>query len=329
MKITKLILGTALLLGLGAAVFAVRKFRVAEGAKEARAVANQRNQEMRAAVADLESKFMAATKRAEAVESDNAALASAVAAAQVALAKPVAAALTKTAFAERLKQALEKSGDPETARRELLWCVDTAAAQPALVAGGQMISIIRALMKLSERHPMILADLRERFEAGKRRVLQGDDTEPLATMGMIARELKDEQAMVAVLDGLPAGDARRKMVTVYAVEGLIVAKRYDDVLAVQGYGMMSSSFERITAGMLAGSASAKMSERAKAAGSRYAVTSAAKNIEVLAGAGDLVNARKLAGQVLAFDGSEATRALLQKHLERAGRGDLLAPTVGK
>ena len=169
-------------------------------------------------------------------------------------------------------------------------------------------------MKLSERHPMILADLRERFEAGKRRVLQGDDTEPLATMGMIARELKDEQAMVAVLDGLPAGDARRKMVTVYAVEGLIVAKRYDDVLAVQGYGMMSSSFERITAGMLAGSASAKMSERAKAAGSRYAVTSAAKNIEVLAGAGDLANARKLAGQVLAFDGSEATRALLQKHL---------------
>ncbi len=92
--------------------------------------------------------------------------------------------------------------------------------------------------------------------------------------------------------------------------------------------MMSSMFE-MTSARITGSASAAMPERARTAGRSYAISSAAQNIEVLAGAGDLAHARELAGRLLAFDGSEATRALLQKHLERAGRADLLSAGAGK
>jgi hypothetical protein len=56
---------------------------------------------------------------------------------------------------------------------------------------------------------------------------------------------------------------------------------------------------------------------------RAVVSDAAKSIEVLAGAGDLVHAREFAGKVLAFDGSAETRELLQRHLARAGQPGLL------
>jgi hypothetical protein len=46
---------------------------------------------------------------------------------------------------------------------------------------------------------------------------------------------------------------------------------------------------------------------------------------MFAGAGQIDAARDLTTRVLAFDGSETTRALLQKHLERAGQPQLLPP----
>jgi hypothetical protein len=86
---------------------------------------------------------------------------------------------------------------------------------------------------------------------------------------------------------------------------------------------MSSSFEMSSQLRTVPGATAEMAEKMKTSMRSYAVTSAAKNIEVLAGAGDLGHARELAGRVLALDNSEATRALVQKHLERAGQPGLL------
>ena len=60
---------------------------------------------------------------------------------------------------------------------------------------------------------------------------------------------------------------------------------------------------------------------------RDAVALTAKNIELLAGSGDLPNARNLAERLLAYDHSEATRALIQKHAERAGQPGLLTPAA--
>jgi hypothetical protein len=56
--------------------------------------------------------------------------------------------------------------------------------------------------------------------------------------------------------------------------------------------------------------------------------SAATNIEVLAGAGDLDHARSMVERLLAYDNSDETRAVLQTHLERAGHTELLG-TVSK
>ena len=55
----------------------------------------------------------------------------------------------------------------------------------------------------------------------------------------------------------------------------------------------------------------------------YLINSTAKNVEVLAGSGDLVHARALADRLLAFDSSPETKALLQQHATRAGQAGLL------
>jgi hypothetical protein len=55
----------------------------------------------------------------------------------------------------------------------------------------------------------------------------------------------------------------------------------------------------------------------------YVVTTGAKNVEVLAGVGDLAHARVMIGRVLNYDHSEATTLALKARLERAGHPELL------
>eukprot|EP01031_Cornospumella_fuschlensis_P017768 gene17768-21735_t len=53
------------------------------------------------------------------------------------------------------------------------------------------------------------------------------------------------------------------------------------------------------------------------AGRNYVVKGTFSNIEVLTGAGRLDDARVLTAKLLAFEGSEATRAAIQHHVDRA------------
>jgi hypothetical protein len=175
-----------------------------------------------------------------------------------------------------------------------------------------------------ERDNAALAALRERFDQARRRVLGNpDDLQPLGMMSSIARALGDDQALVAVYDAIPPGDDRRKSVAIYAQPGLIAARRYNDALFGRPYSSMSSSFELQTQYFVAPKA-VGVPEQSAPRLKAHVVTSTATNIEILAGAGDLAHARELAARLLAVDNSQATRDLLQQHLERAGQPGLLA-----
>ncbi len=327
MNITKLTLGAVVLVALGAAGFGVREFCAAGEAREALAEAKRGSEEVRA-------KLATEAKRTTDVESDNTALASAVQKAQAVRVKPAAPAVgrTREAFDARVKAAvaLAKEGAADAALRELMECWAEGQARLGGLEPVHSTQLLSAWVKLGEQHPPALAVLREKMEKARQRVLGNpDDMEPLREMSSIARALKDEQAMLALYDAIPEGDARRKRVAIYAVEGMIAAKRYSDALLGGGYASMASSFEMNSQPRTLPGATAEMAEKMKGRMQGYAVTSAAKHIEVLAGAGDLVHARELAGRVLALDNSEATRALLEKHLERAGQPGLLAKEGGK
>jgi hypothetical protein len=329
MKSTKLAGSAVAVVALGAAGFGVWEFRAAGEMAETRAAALGRGEEMRARLVGLEKKLVSETKRADAVQSDNAALAHAVQTAQAAREKPVAApapALTRAAFDARVKRAVAtaNNGAADAALSELLACWELGKTRAGGLEPVHSTQLLGALIKLGENHPPALAVLREKMEKARQRVLGSpDDLEPLKEMSSIARMLKDDHAIVALYDAIPEEDARRKRVAIYAVEGMIAAKRYSEALEGRTYASMSSSFEMSSQLRTVPGATAEMAEKMKTSMRSYAVTSAAKNIEVLAGAGDLGHARELAGRVLALDNSEATRALVQKHLERAGQPGLL------
>jgi hypothetical protein len=57
--------------------------------------------------------------------------------------------------------------------------------------------------------------------------------------------------------------------------------------------------------------------------SHYIAQSGGRELEALAGAGDLAHARELLQILLKADGSQATLSVLRDHLERAGHGELL------
>jgi hypothetical protein len=178
----------------------------------------------------------------------------------------------------------------------------------------QLSSVASALARLAERHPPTVAALRERMEQLRETVRKTPgDTQHISALAQLTRALKDDTTLITLYDLIPPDDRRRDTLAIYASDQLIAARRYVDALGGSNPTRMISGFEL---------ASRVGSERS-AAPEKFAIRSAAKNIEVLAGAGRLEGARELSERVLQYDPSPETRALLQSHLERAGHPDLL------
>jgi hypothetical protein len=101
-----------------------------------------------------------------------------------------------------------------------------------------------------------------------------------------------------------------------------MAQRYADAIRARPFAQMTVEFER-AAQERPLPASIRDPEAIRRANRSYVVNSTAKNVEALAGAGELVNAQVLLGRLLAFDSSDATKAAVRERLQRAGQAQLL------
>ncbi len=222
----------------------------------------------------------------------------------------------------RRAQELARTGDAAEALRELLWCFDTGMPPVTGFGGVRMSFLLSDIAKLGERHPAALAALRERRDAAEKRLLASKtDYDATATLSAINRYLKENARSIALLDRLPVGDPRRSTLAMSAFEDLREMQRYNDAAQGITYAQMVQRFEMsierpIPPGM-------PDPERIRKLQRDSALTTAAKNVEVLAGSGDFERAKTLAARVLAVDGSAETRALLEKHATRAGQPGLL------
>ena len=135
--------------------------------------------------------------------------------------------------------------------------------------------------------------------------------------------LKEENATLATFDRLPAGDRRRVTLSMVAFEPLREARRYAEALEGTTPSQMRQRLEMNLA-ETALPADVADPQRVRRMQRDYAISAAAKNVEVLAGAGKLPEATTLLERLLAVDNSPATRALVQQHLVRAGQPELLA-----
>ena len=220
-------------------------------------------------------------------------------------------------------QELARSGDSAAALKEFLWCFDEGMPRVSSYAGVRTSFLLSSIAKLGEEYPAALVALRERRDKASQRMLNGEnDSEAAMDFAALNRTLKDDQNTLAVFDQLPAEDRRRQTLASAAYNQLVEAQRYGDALLGKPYATISANFE-----MLATErplpANIANPEKIRKSQRDYLINSTAKNVEVLAGSGDLGHARTLAQRLLAYDSSPETKALLLQHATRAGQAGLL------
>ncbi len=306
------VVGALVLASVGLGVFQLRETGKARDAL----VESERRQEISSArIAAMEIQIRAEADRAQAVENDNAMLRRALEEARTARATAAAAAvppITRDVVDARYRRGKElaSTGEVEKALAEFLWCFDVGMRQINSMAGVRSSYLLAEIVRLG---PTGIAALEDRRNRARQTLLAGsNDRRAASDFTSISRELNDRPAVLAIYDQMPSGDAR-KSVALSAFDQLVDARRYEDAMTGRTYASMISLFE--------------LQVQAAAPGRAHAIASAAKNIEVLAGAGELADASSLLARVLKHDSSETTKTLLQTHLKRAGHAELLeAPT---
>lgn len=318
-KLTSVLVGALAVVGIGAAVIGAR---ADYDAQSAFALAARREAALTGDLRDLEKRVQAEARRVQAAEEENGKLLSAVrnskteAAVQPSGESPP---ITSGLVSQRFKLALDlvNSGDAGAALRELLWCYDVG--MPQIRSMGPLRSTsVRLFVKLGERYPAALAALRERRDDAEQLMRASEtDVDAVEQYGSINHALKNDAESVAYYDTLPPGDRRRRRLASAAYDYLVENQRYKDAAEGKPYAVISAMADRM------------ISEQIGEESRGLVITSVAKDIEMLAGSGDLAHARSLAERLLAFDRSDTTTALIQRHAERAGQPGLLTPSGGR
>jgi hypothetical protein len=315
-------------LAVGAAIYAGLKFSQAVQANAESAAIVTRNQETALRILALETRLRTEVKNVQEVKVDNLLLVDALNKTKAAMvAKPATsgAPMTRQALDDRFKraQALVRTGDPAEALRELLACDEGFRQLGGSTASLRISMLTSALAELARRSPEALEELQRRRDALRQKIMAGPGgADAVSEFSAVVKGLKQEQLLLEVYDALPPGDRRRSSLAIYGSDQLLAARRYADLAETKSYGMMSSSFEMNTtydSTAATGQNSARLQQSMREMGIR----TAGKDIEVLAGIGDLDHARVLLNRLLAFDSSEATKTSVRGHLERAGHPELL------
>ena len=213
---------------------------------------------------------------------------------------------------------LARQGKNVKALAEYLWCFDDGMRKSRQFAELRLNSLLSSVAKLGQNYPPALQALRQRRDAAKTHVLENtNDTSSLVDMVALNHQLGEAAANMAFYDQLPAESRARALLGRYVFDQLIEAHRYPEAAAAQPFDQFKRMFDPTIKHFEA------HPER-KRAMSHYIAQSGGRELEALAGAGDLAHARELLQILLKADGSQATLSVLRDHLERAGHGKLLA-----
>lgn len=318
------VLGVAATVAIGAAW---QEARAARESQAALVATSRQQEELRAQVRALRAELNAANGRAQAAEDDSAQLLGAIARAGSGsgAAGGGAQSAAQTAIEARYRRAQElaREGKWDTALTELLWCFDEGMAHESSFSGTRLSVLLGDIVKLAGNYPPAAAALRARRDRAEARLLvERADGSAAHDFTSINRALGESQRTLELYDRLPADDPRRRRLVLAGTYQLLVdVRRYPDAIQAVPFERMIPWFERES--RPPNVANEPYPDMALKRHRRIVVGDAAKNVEVLAGAGDLVHAREFAARVLAFDSSSETRELLQRHVARAGQPRLL------
>lgn len=320
------IIGAAVLLATGALIYK----SIEAGRTEDVIASQQRQKDARVKQRELEDRISATNKRAQAIEEDNKRLVTVLQNAQAAKGTTAAATTAREAVEARFKhgQQMLRTGQLDAALTEFLWCYDEGMPGIASYNGIRNNMLPNLIGQIAKTYPPALAALRERRDKAEQRMFDTpDDRTGAMNVAALNTALGEPARNLELFDRLPAQDPQRQMLLFRIFDQLVEARRYSDVVRTLSPAQMAAQFDGSTQQRIVLPPTMSDSDRARFAQMQREglVKTTARNIEVLAGAGDLENAQVLAGKLLSYDNSDQTKALLRKHADRAGHPELFAP----
>lgn len=330
-KTTLGIAGGVAVLATGAAVYQTKQL---SEARSVAAVATQRQEELQARLRERDVQVQVQSQRAKAADEDTVRLLNAIAAGATATLSdgqtataadgPITREMVESRY--RAAQQLARSGrDPATALKELLWCFDEGMPRVQGYGGVRLSFLLGDIVRMGERYSPALAALRERRDEAQKRILAGiPNQDAVAVFVGINRIFQEQQKSLELFDKLPADDPRRMPLGIYVFDQLVASQRYADAAKTKPYGLMTSVFlAELKSQERALPENTPNREHLQQLRRDQFVNNTAQNVEVLAGAGQLESARALTARLLDYDGSEATKVILQQHATRAGHPEVL------
>jgi TonB family protein len=217
-----------------------------------------------------------------------------------------------------LGRELARKGENAAALAEFLWCFDVGMKQAPSFGGVRVSFLLNDIASLGANYQAALDALRARRDADRTKL--SDERGIAAEFGGINHYLGEDTVTLEAFEKLPPGSSAREGLGHWVFDALLNAKRYDEAAAVYPAAKFRAQFDGMRAAKVPNDSIRE-----------YLVNSAANELEVLAGAGKLDDARDLLKSLLEYDHSDATVAAVQEHLKRAGQADLysspaLSPT---
>ncbi len=218
-----------------------------------------------------------------------------------------------------LANTLAQAGKNAEALKDYLWLFDDGMKREPAFAGVRDSFLLNSIASLGRDYPPALTALRERRDAAQSQLeAGGEDSRTAMDFAGLNTALKDERLSLAVYEKLPAASPARKALGRFIFDQLLAARRYADALNARPTDEFVKLFDRATTDLAGANVNPAMRDQLKS----YYVEDAAKQVEALAGAGKLDDARALLKRVRTLDDSQETVAELHSHLDRAGQANL-------
>ncbi|MGD0615873.1 MAG: thioredoxin domain-containing protein [Verrucomicrobiota bacterium] len=222
-----------------------------------------------------------------------------------------------------LGRTLAEAGQKAEALKEYLWLFDEGMKNAPGYTGVRGSFLLSSIQELGRDYPPALAVLRDRRDAAKSQLESGGgDFAAAMDFASLNRTLDEERLTLDVFDKLSPDSPGRRLLAPFVFDKLLDARRYADAVAAQPPDQFTNQFEHIVR-RLWGDGTQKLNPEALQTARKIYLEKAAQEIEALAGADKLDDARRLLERVRAVDDSESTRTLLREHLSRAGRSRLM------
>jgi thiol-disulfide isomerase/thioredoxin len=220
--------------------------------------------------------------------------------------------------------ALAQKGRDAEALAEYLWCFDHGLEAGPAFTGVRVSFLLSYIKNLAAHYPPARQALETRRDECQAKMEAGaTDLQTVQDLVSLNGTLGQKERTFAVFDRLPADNPGRAFILRLFADDFLKAKRYADVLqGTDGKAAFKSAVDRFDQMLERMGKDSPMRGQMEQTVRQMTVNTGAHSFEALAGLKRNQDGKDLAGQILKFDSSPATRTLLAEAAKRAGNAEL-------